>query len=102
MKSRNDGYGFIGAAGIVYTGLAVSTGFYWYFHHRLLTSMRACLTGAIYKSTTQLSIAAKDATSVLTLMDSDVSMIQRGVDEVHECWAILLKSASLLGSCNAN
>ncbi|OIW32028.1 P-loop containing nucleoside triphosphate hydrolase protein [Coniochaeta ligniaria NRRL 30616] len=85
-RSRNEGYGFIGAAGIIYAGIAVSTGFYRYFHQRLLTSLRACLTGAIYKATTELGISAKDASSVLTLMDSDVSMIQNGFDELHECW----------------
>lgn len=86
-RSRNDGYGFIGAAGIVYTGIAVSTGFYWYFHQRFLTCLRACLTGAVYRATTELSISAKDASSVLTLMDSDVSLVQNGFDEMHECWA---------------
>lgn len=86
-RSRNDEYGFIGAAGVIYTGVAVSTGFYWYFHQRFLTSLRACLTGAIYRATMELSISAKDASSVLTLMGSDVSMVQAGFDEMHECWA---------------
>ncbi|KAH8912436.1 putative ABC multidrug transporter [Coniochaeta sp. PMI_546] len=85
-RSCNEAYGFIGAASIIYVGIAVSTAFYWYFHQRFLTSLRACLTGAIFKATTELSITAKDATSVLTLMDSDVSMIQNGFHELHECW----------------
>jgi ABC-type multidrug transport system fused ATPase/permease subunit len=84
---RHFGYGFIGAAALIYTGMAVSTAFYWYFQQRFLASLRACLTAPVYNAAMRLSITARDTTSVLTLMDSDVSMIQGGLTEVHECWA---------------
>lgn len=84
---RDFGYGFIGAAALIYTGMAVSTAFYWYFQQRFLASLRACLTASVYSAMTRLSITARDSTSVLTLMDSDVSMIQGGLTEFHECWA---------------
>lgn len=84
---RHFGYGLIGAAALIYTGMAVSTGCYWYFQQRFLASLRACLTASVYSAMTRLSITARDTNSVLTLMDSDVSMIQGGLTEVHECWA---------------
>lgn len=71
--------------------MAVSTAFHWYFQQRFLASLRACLTASVYSATTRLSITARDSASVLTLMDSDVSMIQSGLTEFHECWANIVE-----------
>ena len=91
--SRKHGYGFIAAAAFVYPGIAVSTALYRYLDQRFLTSLRACLVSSVYMTTTELGIAAPDASSSLTLMDSDVSVIGSGLAILHECWANPIEAA---------
>ncbi|EQL03011.1 ABC transporter [Ophiocordyceps sinensis CO18] len=87
--SADVGYGFIGAAVVIYTGIAVSTGLYWYFHQRALVRLRACLVTAIYRKTVHKR--ASDM-SAITLMDADVGRIQSGIRDLHECWASILET----------
>lgn len=89
--SVNAGYGFIGAAIIIYTGLAVSTGFYGYFYQRALTKLRSCLVTVIYRTTIRKAAKQDGNTSAITLMNSDVSLIQGGMRDLHECWASIIE-----------
>jgi ATP-binding cassette subfamily C (CFTR/MRP) protein 1 len=91
--SANASYGFIGAALFVYVGIAVSTGAYWYLHHRSLLMTRACLVSAIYQRTTQLSLSALNNSAAVTLMSTDIERIQNGMRDAHECWADLIEVA---------
>lgn len=50
-KAANDGYGIIGATMLVYTGIAVSGAFYWYFQERAMYMARGALAGVIYQKT---------------------------------------------------
>ena len=90
--SPNIGYGYIGAAAIVYAGIAISTGFYWYLHQRALTMTRACLVSALYQSTTSISITQLDNSAAVTLMSTDTERIMSGFRDLHECWASLLET----------
>ncbi|KYK57930.1 ABC transporter [Drechmeria coniospora] len=90
--SANIGYGFIAAAALIYLGLAVSTGFYWYFHQRALVRLRACLVTAIYRKTIQKRANEEGNCSAITLMNSDVGRIQGGIRDLHECWASVLET----------
>jgi ATP-binding cassette subfamily C (CFTR/MRP) protein 1 len=86
-SSKNVGYGLIGAAILIYTGIAVSSGLYWYFHERTLCMSRASLAGAVYKKTTEVKLSAAGDSAALTLMSTDVERIRLGFSNLHEFWA---------------
>ncbi|KAK2022803.1 ABC transporter [Colletotrichum zoysiae] len=91
---KNKGYGLIGAAFLVYTGIAVSTALYYYFHQRVLYMARGCLAAAVYKKTTEASLANNNGDSEsATLMSTDVERIVRGFYPLHECWATFIEIA---------
>jgi ATP-binding cassette subfamily C (CFTR/MRP) protein 1 len=69
----NIGYGLIGAYGLVYTGMAISSGFYSHKAYRMATMLRTLLVAAIFKKTTDISITATDNSASVTLMSTDVS-----------------------------
>jgi ABC-type multidrug transport system fused ATPase/permease subunit len=85
--TRNVGYGLIGAAVLIYLGIAVSTAFYWYFHERTLCMSRGALAGAVYRKTTEAKLAAAGDSAALTLMSTDVERIRLGFLNLHEFWA---------------
>ncbi|KAF2761934.1 canalicular multispecific organic anion transporter 1 [Pseudovirgaria hyperparasitica] len=88
------GYGFILAFALIYLGIAVSTGLYWYNHFRVITIVRACLVSAISsKAGTIDNASAKDPQATLTLMSSDVERVVEGLRTAHELWANVLQVA---------
>ena len=84
---RNVGYGLIGAAVLIYVGIAASTAFYWYFHERSLCMSRGALAGAVYKKTTEVKLTAAGDSAALTLMSTDIERIRLGFLNLHEFWA---------------
>ena len=53
-RDPNIGYGLIGATIIIYTGMALSTALYWYYHERSMWMARGALASAIYRKTTEV------------------------------------------------
>lgn len=49
LRDQNIGYGLIGATLLIYSGMALSEAFYWYFHERSMWMIRGALASAIYK-----------------------------------------------------
>ncbi|KAH8891259.1 ATPase-like protein [Thozetella sp. PMI_491] len=88
---KNVGYGLISAAILVYTGIAVSTAFYWYFHERALCMARGALVGAVYHKTTTAYHSSDSA--ALTLMSTDIERIRQGFLNIHELWANAIEVA---------
>ncbi|KAL7621968.1 hypothetical protein AAE478_007469 [Parahypoxylon ruwenzoriense] len=91
--SDNIGYGFIGASICIYSGIAISTALYWYFQHRVLFMVRACLTSAIYTKTTDARKSGEDENAPLTLMSSDIERIFIGFRSLHEFWVNIIEVA---------
>ncbi|KAI9644594.1 hypothetical protein NHQ30_006615 [Ciborinia camelliae] len=87
------GYGFIGAYGLVYFGIAISTCFYWRLTYKCLVQVRGCLVAAIYKKTTYIDVAQYDMTAPVSLMSADIERILQGCKDVHEIWANMLQVA---------
>ncbi|MBE3043327.1 hypothetical protein IMZ48_12300 [Candidatus Bathyarchaeota archaeon] len=83
--SRNAGYGLIGAAVLIYLGMAFSTALYWYLHERALAMSRSALGGVIYQKTITAKVPGDPA--ALTLMSTDVERIRLGFLNLHEFWA---------------
>ncbi|OAA56012.1 ABC transporter, sequence [Cordyceps fumosorosea ARSEF 2679] len=81
-------YGLVGAALLIYAGMAVSTAFYGYYHHRTLTMSRAMLVTEVYRQSTRLRTSDDAA---LTLMSTDWEHIRDGFKAVHDVWASLVQ-----------
>ncbi|GKT45639.1 ABC transporter atnG [Colletotrichum spaethianum] len=89
----NYGYGLIGAYGLVYLGISVSSSFYWHKAFRSLAMLRGVLVAAIYSKTTELRVAPGDDSAAVTLMSTDVEVIIRAWRELHEFWANIIQIA---------
>ena len=85
--SKNIGYGLIGATILIYSGIAVSTAFYWYLYERFLYMTRGCLASVVYKKTTKTKLSDSDDSAALTLMSTDVERVRLGFMNLHEFWA---------------
>ena len=90
---RNISYGLIGATILVYSGIATSNAFYWYFQERAMYMARGALAGAVYKKTTEAKLSAADDSAALTLMSTDVERIRMGFLRMHEFWANTIEIA---------
>ncbi|CCD44945.1 similar to ABC transporter [Botrytis cinerea T4] len=69
------GYGLIGAFGITYLGIAISTAWYQYLTSRALTMIRAALISIIYKSSLDIAVGTVEASSPVSLMGADVERV---------------------------
>ncbi|KAL3427034.1 hypothetical protein PVAG01_00542 [Phlyctema vagabunda] len=87
----NVGYGMIVAYAVVYSGIALSTGFYWHRVYRSITMIRSVLVSSIYQKTLVISITALKNLQAVSLMSSDVQRIVDGIKNIHELWAILIQ-----------
>ncbi|KAF4778786.1 hypothetical protein HER10_EVM0010424 [Colletotrichum scovillei] len=92
-ETANHGYGLIGAYGLVYLGISISSSFYWHAAFRCLTMLRGVLVAAIYTKTTELRVAPGDDSAAVTLMSTDVEAIIRAWRELHEFWANTIQIA---------
>ncbi|KAJ9136431.1 ABC multidrug transporter [Pleurostoma richardsiae] len=91
LQNVNYGYGLIGAYGLVYLGIAVSSSFYYHRSYRAATMLRGILVSAIFTRSTDLSTTALDNKAAVTLMSTDVEAIVRAIREIHEFWANILQ-----------
>ncbi|KAK7997070.1 hypothetical protein PG989_005110 [Apiospora arundinis] len=92
-ESVNIGYGLVAAYGLVYTGMAVSSAFYYNRASRMATMLRGMLASAVYRKTIQSSVATTDESASVTLMSTDVEAIVRAARFVHDIWADILQVA---------
>ncbi|KAI1803292.1 putative ABC multidrug transporter [Daldinia bambusicola] len=81
-------YGYIGASVFIYFSMAISTAFFWYFHHRMIYMVRACLVTAVYAKATEVR---EDESAPLTLMSTDVERIMSGIKTLHDIWSNLIE-----------
>ncbi|KAL2882737.1 hypothetical protein SGCOL_001948 [Colletotrichum sp. CLE4] len=91
--SKNMSYGLIGAAVMIYSGIAVSTALYYYFQQRALYMSRGCLSAIIYKKTTEAALTDTGDAAAVTLMSTDTERIVRGFYSLHEIWANFIEIA---------
>lgn len=89
----NVGYGLIGASFLIYTGIATSMAFTWYFHHRLRIMIRSILVPEIFIKATKMRIGAIEDSASLTLMSTDLERIRMGFRTLHELWACPIQVA---------
>lgn len=90
--ARRDGFGLIGAAVVIYTGIALSRAFYGYFTQRSVAMARGCLVSAVYEKTTRSQILAGDDAAAITLMSTDIERVTDGITNMHDVWADMLQA----------
>lgn len=92
--SKNTGYGFIGAAIFIYSGLAISTAIYEYNNQKISVQVRGCLVSSVFRQMTRLKAnASTEKAASLTLMSSDVERIIQNVKFLHDYYANLVEGA---------
>ncbi|KAK0643329.1 putative ATP-binding cassette transporter [Cercophora newfieldiana] len=86
-----EGYGLIGAAALIYLGLAVSSLHYNQNIYRFTTMFRGATVALIYDHTLVIQDHVYDEAAAVTLMSTDVDNIARCLVNLNECWARLLE-----------
>ncbi|KAK0117906.1 hypothetical protein ONS95_012222 [Cadophora gregata] len=86
-SADNRGWGLTAAVGLVYLGLALTSGAYQHKANRMATMVRGSLVHAIYAQTLDLSITSLDESAAVTLMSSDVERICESLVSIHYMWS---------------
>ncbi|KAI0109014.1 putative ATP-binding cassette transporter [Nemania sp. FL0031] len=84
QPSGNNGYGLIGAAFLVYTGIAVSTAWYTHLNYKCAAKIRAGLLDAISHKMLHITPEKGSESKVLTLMVNDVQRIAMNMPFVYD------------------
>ncbi|PYH46216.1 P-loop containing nucleoside triphosphate hydrolase protein [Aspergillus saccharolyticus JOP 1030-1] len=93
QKTKNENYGLIGAAALIYGGIAISTVHYKHQLFRMITMFRGAAVALIYDHTMVLADGSRDDSAAVTLMSTDIDMIARSLEQVSELWARLVEIA---------
>ncbi|KAI9650765.1 hypothetical protein NHQ30_000792 [Ciborinia camelliae] len=88
----NAGYGLIGASFLTYTGIAISTGWYWHMSYKYVTKLRGALIAKISDKMMRLKQETGLESKVFTLIIADVQKIISALAYVHEIWAVFLET----------
>ncbi|PYI35212.1 P-loop containing nucleoside triphosphate hydrolase protein [Aspergillus indologenus CBS 114.80] len=91
--TRNENYGLIGAAALIYGGIAISTVHYKHQLFRMITMFRGAAVALVYDHTMVLADGPRDDSAAVTLMSTDVDMIARSLEQISETWARLVEIA---------
>ncbi|KAH6694276.1 P-loop containing nucleoside triphosphate hydrolase protein [Leptodontidium sp. MPI-SDFR-AT-0119] len=90
FKQASVSNGLIGAYALAYSGVAISTGYYWYMAYRTITMVRGSLIAMVYSHTLDLPLGAHHS-SPSTLMSTDVERICTCLVNLHELWANVIE-----------
>ncbi|KAI0506235.1 putative ATP-binding cassette transporter [Xylaria bambusicola] len=85
-SSQNNGYGLIGATFLVYTGIAIATGWYYYVTYRMTTKVRGGLIMAISHKMLKIKQEKGAGSKVLTLIIGDLQRITTALGFAQEIW----------------
>lgn len=90
-QNRDSGYGLIAAYGLIYLGIALSTGIFWRYQFRWVTKLRSVFISAVYSKI----LASKDFGSIkndaISSMTVDVENFINGMRQIHEIYANVLQ-----------
>jgi ABC-type multidrug transport system fused ATPase/permease subunit len=91
VQSKNDAYGLIGAAALIYVGTALSTVHFKHRLYRTITMFRGAAVGLIHNQTMKLQDGVYNESAAVTLMSTDIDRIATSMASVHEVWAQLIE-----------
>jgi len=93
VNSKNIGYGLIGATGLIYLGIAISTARYRQGFYRIITMFRRSMVSMIYDRTLTLQDGVYTESAAITLMSTDIDSIVEAYEEINEIWARTIEVA---------
>ncbi|KAM3504353.1 hypothetical protein MY11210_008385 [Beauveria gryllotalpidicola] len=82
---------YIGIMLFLNVGDAMATSAYGYYQERAVAQVRSCLVPAIYQKTVRRKVFSEMSSYVLSMMNSEMNMIQFGVKNAHEFWICVLE-----------
>ncbi|KAB8201929.1 hypothetical protein BDV34DRAFT_237247 [Aspergillus parasiticus] len=88
---KAQGYALIGAFGIVYTGIAVSTAFAHHQAYRVVSMIRASLVDMLYSHVMLMRDIDVETSAPVTLMSADMERISGGLHYIHDAWACIVE-----------
>ncbi|KAI0109485.1 putative ATP-binding cassette transporter [Nemania sp. FL0031] len=93
QNAQNNGYGLIGASFLVYAGIAVCTGWYYYMTFKMTTRVRGGLVTALSHKMLRIKQDKGVESKVLTLMISDIQRITAALRFSQEIWIAPIETA---------
>lgn len=85
-RSKNDGYGIIGAAIFIYLGAPFFDSVSTYYKAIFMSKVRSALINAIYRKSITLNASASDDSKAMTLMSSDMENIKFMLNMAENLW----------------
>ena len=86
-SKRSKGLGLVGAALVIYCGIAVGIAQYKHQIYRSMMRLRGGLVSLIYDATLALDTSAAGDAAAVTLMSADVDRIMSGIEMFDVIWA---------------
>ncbi|KAH8647275.1 P-loop containing nucleoside triphosphate hydrolase protein [Xylariales sp. PMI_506] len=83
----NTGRALIGAAALIYLGIAITTALYKHSIYRLITMTRGAMIDLLYDTTLELDTQDTRASAAITLMSTDIDRIASGFEVFDSVWA---------------
>ncbi|KAM3498333.1 hypothetical protein MY10362_008341 [Beauveria mimosiformis] len=83
--------GLIGAAILIYAGIAISRAIFERIQYQVKVSIRGILTVALFDKMQKLSIDEKQSAAAITLMTTDVMGVEAIIALLHEVWVTCLE-----------
>lgn len=87
------GYVLVGATGLVYVAVAVCTGYQQHNTMRFLVMLRGSLVATIYRALTLLPSSQTADNAAISLMSTDIEVINTSLQMIHECWAAPIEAS---------
>ncbi|KAB8230272.1 uncharacterized protein BDW43DRAFT_321569 [Aspergillus alliaceus] len=84
---KGEGYALIGAFGIVYSAIAVSTAVSQHQAYRVVSMLRASLIDILYSRVLVMRDLDVETSTPVTLMSADMERISSGLRYIHDSWA---------------
>lgn len=84
---------YVGIIVFLNVGSALATSAYSYRQERATAQLRSCLVPALYQKTVRRKIYSEKNSSVISLMNSEINMIQFGAKVIHEFWICIVEIA---------
>ncbi|KAF2811591.1 putative multidrug resistance protein [Mytilinidion resinicola] len=92
-QNYNESLGLIAAAGLIYTGAAMTTVLYMHRLYQSITMFRGALVGLVFNKTLNLRDGVYDESAAVTHMSTDIDRIAEGMKNMHETWGRLIEVA---------
>ncbi|KAH6713295.1 putative multidrug resistance protein, partial [Leptodontidium sp. MPI-SDFR-AT-0119] len=92
-RNKNDGYGLIAAAALIYLGIAISATHYQHAVNRVLVGFRGAVATLIFSKTLKQQVDLQDKDASLTHMSSDIDQLAFSLDALCQVWAQVIELA---------